>query len=196
MTNQRGLTLIEILIVLAILASMLAFLPKFRSNPKNNIKAVARELAINAKQIRHSARTKNATFRLVFNMGSGEDSYSVETASGSVLIKSEKSEKDEESMSEDDKPKSPFAKTKVPGMKESVSLPRGLFIMQVETSSRPTPQTAGNAFVYFSPEGLIEKSAVQIGDGKNMVWTLIFNPLTGHTDVVEKAISLKEVSAE
>lgn len=196
MTKQHGLTLLEILIVLAILASMLAFIPKLRSNPKNNIKAVSRQLANNAKQIRHSARTKNMTFRLVINMGEGSDAYSVEAAPGAVMIKSEQKAKDEEAMAAEERPKSPFSATAIPGMKEAVKLPNGLFFMQVETASRTGPQTKGNAYIYFSPEGLIEKSAIQIGDGKNIVWTLIFNPLTGHTDIVEKALSLKNVGVE
>jgi general secretion pathway protein H len=47
--------------------------------------------------------------------------------------------------------------------------------------------------MYFSPEGLVEPMLVQITDKAKLTWTLIFNPLTGRTDIIEKALTLKDL---
>jgi prepilin-type N-terminal cleavage/methylation domain-containing protein len=194
LNRKNGFTLLEILIVLAVLGAMLAFLPKFK-NPKDNIKGVTRRLINTIKEARYAAKIKGATYRIAFSMGEGADSYWIESASGSVLIKSEKSEKDDayKIKTDEDTPKSPFQKATLPGIKEDSKLPSGLFFVQVETASRSEPVKNGTAYIYISPEGMIEKSAIQIGNERNLVWTLVFTTVTGHADIIEEAKSIKDL---
>ena len=71
-------------------------------------------------------------------------------------------------------------------------LPSSLRFKSVETQGAERPVTSGMAYIHFSPEGLVEKSIVQITDGKDLTWSLIFNPITGQAEVVPKAMTLKD----
>lgn len=190
---QRGFTLIEILVVMGILAAVLAIgLPKLTKG-QNNIKKVMRELAILGKEVRNQARLKNMTHRIVFEMGETTGSYWIEAAQGPVPAK----KASEESPTNDDEKKdnelkSPFQKSErfFKGVRK---LPADLRIKRVETATNPQGKTQGLAYVYFTPEGLVEKSVIQLGNTKDLTWSLIYNPLTGHADIVEKAMSLKDI---
>jgi general secretion pathway protein H len=183
------------MVVLGIMAALLVVgLPRLNRN-NNNIKKVIRELAVLGKEVRNQARLKNQTFRIVFRMGK-ENTYWVESAQGSVAAKtndnpdrlSEEERKELES-------KSPFKKVEKFFKKEK-PLAGDLIIKKIETQSTPESKTEGLSYIYFTPEGLVEKSVVQIGDKDTLTWTLIYNPLTGHADIVEKAIDLKDIQAQ
>jgi general secretion pathway protein H len=76
--------------------------------------------------------------------------------------------------------------------KEQV-LPSGLRFASLETANMKSPITSGTAYIHFFPEGFVEAAALQITDGKKLTWTLVFNPLTGQAEIVEKAQSLKDI---
>lgn len=194
-TNNRGFTLIEILIVLAILAGIIAVgMPRLRLN-NNNIKKVVRDLTVLTKEIRNQSRLKSMTHRLVFKLEGNEHSYWVEYATGQVLAQSEDELKKIAEMSEEDRPANPFQKSTKFFKKDRI-LPAPYYFARIETSNRPTPVENGMAYIYFSPEGLVEQSVIQITDRKNMTWSLILNPLTGQADIVEKAFSIKDLLAK
>lgn len=190
--NSSGFTLLEVLLVLAILGGIIGFgLPRMRS-PQTNVRAVARQLSALAREVRNEARMKRMTYRIVFRMGESKDDYWVENAAGSYIIPSQSTLEKIQSMDEKERPTSPFNRVDKFGKKEK-ALPNGLYFGSIETHSTPQPITKGVAYVYFTPEGLTEQSVVQITDRKKLTWSLIFNPITGHADIVEKAISLKDV---
>ena len=182
------------MIVIGIIAAILALgMPNFKK-PTNNIKKVTRELLVLAKEVRHYARLKNSTYRIALKMGKG-GSYWVEAASGNILVKSEENLKYELELSDTEKPKSPFTKTDKP-LKKEKELSGDFYFSQLEIPNRTEPITKDMAYIHFSPEGMVENCALQITDGKNLTWTLIFNPLTGQADIVEKAMSLKDAQEQ
>lgn len=197
--NKSGFTLLEILIVLGILGVLVAFgIPKFK-DPKNNIKAVVRKMATLSREIRHQARMKRMTYRLVLRMGgensANKDAYWVEAAPGNTLIPSEQTLESIAKLNADEKPKEAFEKV-TSLVKDERELPNGLFIGSVETPGSSGPVSQGLAYVYFTQEGLVEKAMIQITNKDKLTWTLILNPLTGHVDVVEKAMRLKELQVD
>ena len=195
MKNSRGFTLLEIMVVLAILGGIMAIaIPKLKKT-NNNAKAVMRELSVLFTEVRHYARLKNATYRIVFNLKGKEDSYFVEASNHEVAIKSQAKEKAISEMSKEDRPSSPFSKVDKPLKKEKV-LPDNLTIKSVETKSRTEPITKGVAYIYFSPEGLVEQSVIQLTNGKDLTWSLVVNPLTGRADLVSKAVTLKDLEVQ
>ncbi|PIS09727.1 MAG: prepilin-type cleavage/methylation domain-containing protein [Bdellovibrio sp. CG10_big_fil_rev_8_21_14_0_10_47_8] len=194
-TFSKGFTLFELLIVLAIFAAIVAFgIPRFRS-PQNNIKAVVRQMASLSREVRNLARMKRMTYRIALRMGEGDDAYWVENASGSVLVPSEATLENIKKMDEKDRPPDAFQKTNKP-FKGEKKLPSGLYFGSVETVAMKEPATQGTAYVYFSPEGLVERSVIQLTDKDKLTWSLVLNPITGHADVLEIGISLKEANDE
>lgn len=195
--NKRGFTLIEVMIVIAIIAGLIAVGAPRLLKKDANIKTVARQITVLVKEIRNQAKLFNSTYRLVIRIEPGQESYWVEKANGPALIDPEKLKEEYEGKSKkDDKDKDAppplFQIDKRLSKKEKV-LPSNLHFKQVETINMSQPVTSGLAYIHFFPQGLLEASAIQITDNKN-TWTLVFNPLTGQADIVEKETNLKDIS--
>lgn len=191
MSSQRGFTLIEIMIVLAIMAALITVgAPRLLKNNEGNIKAVARNFIVLSKELRNKARLTNSTYRLAISMEAGEEKYWVERANGPQAVDPEAYEKEKET-GEDAPP--PLFQMDKSLLKKEKELPGGLRFASVETVNMKAPMTSGVAYIHFFPEGFVEASAVQITNGNNLTWTLVFNPLTGQADIIEKAQSLKDI---
>jgi general secretion pathway protein H len=187
------------MIVLGILGAILAFgVP--RMNFKNgNVKSVMRELSVLTRQIRNQARVKNRTYRLVFEMEQKSSHYWIESADAGLVAPSkvtEEREKAAESGVDSDKLPPPKFQKDESILKKEKSLPPGFFIGSVETARNDEPVSNGKAYIYFTSEGLVERAAVQVTNRQQTTWTLIVNPLTGHADVMEKAVRLKDAVQE
>ncbi|MGE9746106.1 pilus assembly FimT family protein [Bdellovibrio bacteriovorus] len=189
--NQRGFTLIEIMIVLAIMAALITVGAPRLLKKDGNIKSVARNFIVLSKEIRNKARLTNSTYRLAISMEPGEEKYWLERASGPQAVDPEAAEKEKDRDEEGAPP--PLFQMDKSLLKKEKELPEGLRFASVETVNMKSPMTSGVAYIHFFPEGFVEASAVQITNGNNLTWTLVFNPLTGQADIIEKASSLKEV---
>lgn len=192
--TNRGFTLLEVLVVLGILSAVLMLgLPRINKN-SNNLKKVVREMGVLGKEIRHRARLMNRTYRLVFEMPpNGTHTYYVEFANGPVLAKSAEQLRDEERLDEKERPASPFQRDESI-LKSTREMPAPFVFGRVESADREEVVTEGRAFIYFMPQGLVEQALIQITDRKDKTWTLIFNPLTGQSDIIERAVDLRELS--
>ncbi|WII71932.1 type II secretion system protein [Bdellovibrio sp. 22V] len=190
--SQKGFTLIEIMIVLAIMGALIAIGVPRLMNKEENVKTVARHLLVLSKEIRNKARLTNSTYRLVIDMDPQEPKYWVEKASGPQKIDPELYEKEKEEEKGEDAPPPLFQLDKSLTKKEKV-LPGKLRFISVETVNMKAPMTDGIAYIHFFPEGFVEAAAVQIQMANNSIWTLVFNPLTGQADIIEKAQSLKDI---
>lgn len=195
--NKRGFTLIEVMIVIAIIAGLIAVGAPRLLKKDTNIKTVARQITVLVKEIRNQAKMFNSTYRLVIRMEQGQESYWVEKAGGPALIDTEKLKEEYEGKHKDSKKEEgappPLFQIDKRLSKKEKTLPSNLHFAQVETLNMAQPLTSGLAYIHFFPEGLLEASAIQITDNKN-TWTLVFNPLTGQADIVEKATNLKDIS--
>ena len=191
MNSNRGFTLIEVMIVLAILAGIMALgAPRlFKKNV--NIKSQARKIMVLAKETRTKARLNNSTYRLAIKFDGDANEYWVERGSGPIKVDPE-SYKERSSFEKEDAPPSPYQMDKSLTKKEQ-HLESGLKFGSLETSNMEAPASSGLAYIHFFPQGFVEASALQITDGKNLTWTLVFNPLTGQADIIEKATTLKDI---
>jgi general secretion pathway protein H len=196
--NRRGFTLIEVMVTIAIMAGLIAVGAPRLLKKEGSIKDVARNVTVLVKEIRNRARLFNATYRLVIRMDEGNHAYWVEKGNGPVLIDPEKLKKElEDQKNKKEKPEEgappPLFQADKSIIKTEKKLPPNLKFTQVETINMTEPITSGLAYIHFFPEGMLESSAIQISDGRNHTWTLVFNPLTGQADIIEKAVSLKNV---
>ena len=195
-SSRAGFTLLEVLIVLGILGAIIGFGVQRFQGPKNNIKAVVRQLSTLTREVRNQARVKRMTYRLAFRMGEKEtNAYWVENAPANYVIPSEATLEKLQRLDEKERPASLFQKV-AKFFKDEKALPSGFFVGSIETPSMKQPQTSGIAYVYFTAEGLVEKAVIQITNRKEVTWSLVVNPLTGHADIVEKPIALKDLRFE
>lgn len=192
--KNAGFTLIEVMIVLAILGAVVAIGIPSLMKSDNNIKKVARQFIVLGKEVRNAARLKNTTFRVAIRLDEENQAFWVESSNKPILIETEDERKNKkEEDPKDEAAKSPFQKA-TELIKEEKKLPKGLFFALVENSQQRGPITKGTAYIYFSPEGLVESSLIQITNKEKLTWTLVFNTLTGQADIVKEAKSLKDLS--
>ncbi len=194
---NRGFTLIEIMIVLVIIGLVLTLgVPKL-VNSKGKLKDEVKRFAIVAKQVHNAARLENRTYRIAFSLDEKKNhSYWIETGSGNVtLLNDDQLKKLKE---ESDPKKSLIAKNN--GfeisrsiLRDRVKLPKDLFIDKIEYSDGKAI-TKGDASVHFFAQGLVQEAAIHLSDHKTLIWTIYISPLTAHTTIFDKNISLKEIT--
>lgn len=197
--NQKGFTLIEILFVLGIITFIVAItIPKLGRTLGTQLKSTTRKLITLNNELHSFARIKNKTYRLVIQFGDPDHKpkFYVESASTrQLLTPMDPAPTPELTKEEKEKPENqdPFSQDKEL-LKNPVELPRGVQFEDVENDTSKKPITEGKAYVLFFPEGLVEKSIIHITDGKKIHWSLIINPLTGHTDLETEYIKLKDLN--
>jgi general secretion pathway protein H len=193
--KRNGFTLIEVMIVIAIIAGMIAIGAPRLLKKNANMKTTARQLTVLVKEVRNRAKLFNSTYRLVIRMEKGNESYWVEKGNGIQLIDPEAITKERENKDhkkEENAPPPLFSLDKAM-MKKERTLPTNLHFVQVETANMSQAVSEGIAYIHFFPQGMMEASGIQITDQKN-TYTLVFNPLTGQADIIEKAVNLKDLS--
>lgn len=194
-TKREGFTLIEILIVLAILGAMVSVAGPILFNREESPKKVFREFSALGKQMRNNAKIFGRPYRLVISFE--DQTYWVEGSNSSTLIdlaKLEQQEKDKK----DKKDKPEEVKSDFSLDSKFFKKPRKLnsqfeFVL-VENKNSKEPVTSDLAYVYMSPDGLFETSIIQIKNKKNnVIWSLTFHPLTAQSTIIESAKTLKEL---
>jgi len=194
--SERGFTLIEIMIVIAIIAATLALGGGRLFNSSTQKRSTVRKIGTMTREIRNLARLYNVTGRLVISMGEEKHSYWVESAPGNATLLTEDQQKELEKLTssqrEDEQPKTEFEMDKRV-TKQEQELPRGLFFDRVEYGARTEDVAGGVAYIHFFPQGLSEEAAIHLTDRKSLHWTITVNPLTGRADVFERNVTLKEL---
>ena len=183
------------MIVLGILGALVVFGAPRLFKKDTNIKAVTRHFLVLSKEIRNKARLSNSTYRLVIQMDDKANTYWVEKSSGPKLIDPDFAEKEKERKEREDKenPTPPMFQMDKSLTKKEQTLPGDIRFLAVETINSKEVMTSGTAYIHFFPEGLVEAATVQISASPTNIMTLIFNPLTGQADIVQKAQSLKDI---
>lgn len=191
--SQSGFTLIEVMMVLAILAAVMTLaLPRLAKKEKN-VRSAVRQIAILSKEVRNRARITSSTFRIVFQIGQSPATYWVERASGLQLMDKDPDSARQKRIKElNPEAPSPWQKDTLL-IKEEKSLPKGLVFGLLQTSQKKEPQEEGTAYVHFFPDGSVERTLLQITDKKDLTWSLVFHALTGQIDLVEKAKRLEDI---
>lgn len=186
--SQSGFTLIEILIVLGILSAVLALgLNRFRKN-ENTVKSALREISVLSREVRNHARLTQSTMRLMIEISPKESKYWVEKGNASEKRDLKMIFKPDQDQDEKKKPAFTLYKKLT---KKQKALGKGVSFKSLEVLNME-PITEGLSAIYYSAEGYVEASVLQLGDDKN-TWSLVFNPLTGFVDISEEAKSLKDI---
>lgn len=190
--NERGLTLIEILLVLVIFAGLAAVgIPKLFSSTSTEIRKVTRHLTALTKEVRNRAKLKNATYRLVFDMSAEPHKYWLEYSQGSKPIPANLYE---------DAPQEEMSSGQIQFQKDETlikkekELPKGLYFGAVETINTKSPITQSVAYIHYFPEGFVEAAVIHLTNRQGLTWTLVISPLTGQAEIIEEERFLKDLN--
>jgi type II secretory pathway pseudopilin PulG len=195
------MSLIEIMVVLVILGAAIALAVPRLQRQKTQTQETLRKLTAISRDLTQSARLQSRTFRLAIKMPEPDKkepaTYWIESASGSTLVKSiEKKEEEESSIrAADDKPKAADFTLDPSFMKEPRKLPSEVKVLSVQTANDKDPITVGTAYIHFFAVGIAEEAVIQLGVGDKARWSLVVQPVTGQTDIYDREISLKDISA-
>lgn len=190
-------------IVLSIIGAVIAIGAPKLFDKKSETRKVFREFIVAGKDLRSRAKLNGSTYRLAFDLDSGlseksKQAWWVEKSNRSTLIDKKKYEaaleKAKESFQKDEAaPPSDF-QIDASIFKRKQVLPSGYRFVHVESGTQDMVVTSGMAYIHFFSQGLIEQSAIQIEDNKKNIWTLVYNPITGQTDVIPDAKLLKDLA--
>lgn len=201
--DERGFTLIEILIVIIIIAGIFAILaPGLFSKSDRQLKKEMRRISLLSKDIRNRATLTKNTHRLVFEIGGEVVTFKTEEAQGRVLIddpeerlKFIKNKKDftdsELKKYEETNPFKPVTKFSKNG---SFKMLPEIMIKQIELQGIKEKFTDGEVAIYFMPEGYVELAVIQVQTkDESLKWTLVTSPLTGLMDVFDGHLDMDKV---
>lgn len=192
-TCNKGFTLIEILIVLALVAALAIYtVPKLSSG--DQIRAAVRRLTVITKQAQTAARLSGSIHRLVINMPQEKDAehtYWVERATQKDLTLAFSNEGDDDKDEDEATTETGFEMDEKT-TKKAEELPGNFFFEDIEFSEK-TKVTEGKAYIYFFPQGLVTRAAIHLTNKKAIKWTIILNPLTGVGTVLTEYKSIKDL---
>lgn len=204
-SSQRGLSLIEVMVVVVIIVMvMVTGSYQFQNKNKRTQSLIHRFLTL-GKEIHHSARLKNFTYRLVIDLGQEEEgenrkqSYWVEASSDPDVMASRdfkkleegKKEETQNSQGEKESEERVFSMASTV-LKKPVRWPDHLLRFEsVELHHQKKPILYGRVYIYFFSSGFIEEAAVHVeikGVGKK---TFFFHAFTGEVMEFNKKTPLK-----
>lgn len=199
LTKNNGFSLMEMVIVLVIIGSVMGLVLPRLLDKKSETRKALREFVIAGKDLRNRSKLNNVTYRLAFRLDENKQAWWVEKSNKIVFIDKKKLDAQREAAKstfkndEEGKAVPEFQPDTTIFKKEQV-LPKGFRFKQIESGPQDLQATDGTAYIHFFPQGLIEASTIQIEDDKKNIWTLVFNPITGHSDIIPEAKSLKDLT--
>jgi len=194
--RTRGFTLIELMIVIAVVAIMAAaVIPAVNSVTGANARAAAGELAGALRWLFDTAALRHETCRMALDLDRGTWWPECTTGEGRGPVLSRKgtvAEEDEALADRFPDERDPEARRLLAGARfgefrdrlaKRQRLPGSAAFTEVWTQHQREPLSRGMAYVYFFPQGQAEAARIPVADG-SYAYTVILQPLTGRARVV------------
>jgi general secretion pathway protein H len=204
LASSRGFTLMEIMIVVAIIAAVVAVGAPKLANQKNKMRGEIQRIAILSREVFNAARLQNRTFRIVFDMApGGQHKYYVESAAGQATLLTEEKQKELDEKTSMRKEELAELNTtsyqiETKFVKQPEPLPGGLQISDIEMAGtkepiKPEGDRSVKGFIHYFPQGLTQQALIHFTDGKSLNWTIAINPLTGKATVLNGRVEAKDI---
>lgn len=200
--NARGMTLIEIMIVVAIIGGMMALAVTILvPGNEQKVQDETVKLAGTIKYLFDEAAVKNRYFRVVFNID--DRTYRVESSTEPFLVALEDDEKKSSAFDRPAATGEPQGSPDAEGFTEEsediliqpVKLPSGVKYKDILVMHANAPQDSGTVYLYFFPNGYVEPVIVNLtDDDEETVYSLEVNPLTGKAKIRDGYYEMKEGS--
>jgi general secretion pathway protein H len=202
--NNKGFTLIELMVVMAILGAMVTLAMPYMSSRNQKTKAFLRNFTVLCRDLHTKAKLHGVVYRIVLDLGEAGVShpihkYWVEKSNHRVTLSEHEEEEGVKRLAEKEEKdrKDPKGFELDPKFyKEPRELPPGLYFEKVELTRLREPIDHGKAYIHFMPEGLVDEAALQIKGEGTQAWTIAIHPLTGRAELISKVTTLKELKAQ
>jgi general secretion pathway protein H len=214
--KERAMTLIEVLIVMALIAIIMGAMVVGSGQLSSSRLRHSSTMLTGAIRVGFSRATATSkTVRLVMDFGEnaiwleeGDQPHLVQskdvtgTGGASPATVAEQQALDESSriLKGPPIPKATFREIDAMGVAASEpgkghkALDRGIELRSVQSQHDDTPRTEGRAYLYFWPGGMTERSAIQLRVGKSeeasSTVTLVVQPLTGRVTVKDGPVEM------
>lgn len=191
------MTLIEIMIVLALIVGVTAVVVPRLTGRNDVIKKTVRALANLSRELRDAAQLQDRVYRIVFYMPEKKvHSYVVESANKGFLLRTEEQEESLDYLSEMQreqlKKQEAFSVDKR-FFKKPIELPEKMKFLDIEVNNRGIFKEK-EAYIYFFPQGLNEEAVIHIGI-EELRWSIVIHPLTGRSIILSELKTLKDLSS-
>lgn len=201
--KKSGFTLIEMMIVLAIIGAVVVMAMPYMSNRNSKTKAFLRQMTVLSRELHTRAKLQGAVYRLVIDLkdekGTGKaepQTFWVERANGKTVLKPDEEEaarKRANEVGEENRKDPRGFQMDTALMKEAKEIPSGLRFEKVELTRLEKPVTSGKAFIHYMPEGLVDEANIHIKGEKSQAWTISIHPLTGKAELISKSVTLMDM---
>lgn len=188
------MTLLEIMIVLAIVIGIVSLAITNLQPPSRSVRADIRNILVLAKNLNQQAQLDGKMYRIAFDFGEEKSTYWVESAARTTAASPNPSAtpfggKDDK---EEVDPSDFVPDTRM--LKNKVTLPDGFKFVKIILVDQDLSFEQGLGYVHFFPQGLSDAAIIQIANkDKSLSWTLVTNPLSGNVQLIDGLFSEKEL---
>ena len=193
--NQKGLSLIEIMIVLVIIGSIMALgVVYLLPSETQELQERAVRISGTVKYLFDEAIVKKKYYRIAFDLDNS--SYRVESSVQPFLLELSENEEDAKSKAAatESAPETQpdFATEAEDMLADAVVFPKDIKIKDIYVSHLKGAQTSGIVYVYIFPNGWVEPTVINLSDKKEeFFFSLEINPITGKVKIRNEYFELK-----
>ncbi len=196
--DQKGFTLVEVLVVMALIALLSIFaLPGITNVFRVSLNSAAREMAATVKEAYNASALTGRVYRLVYDFK--ERQYWVESGPATSLLEtadSREKEKQRTRLTKKEKPKDATFSMDRDITKSKKNLPRGVEFEDILTEQSPEPLKEGTAYTHFFPHGVAEQTIIHLKDSSKNQNTLVILPVTGRTRLFSRFVKKEDINGE
>lgn len=190
MASARGMTLIEIMIVLTIVASVMGLTAFSMSGlSASKVRSEALHVAGAVRYVYGRSAINGVRYQLTFAVGG--NTLSAQCSEKNIPVASAETTKEREKATKEDGEANPFGVAVGGGgmaacddkILRDFTLKDGVTIARVVTSHDEAPVESGNATIGFFPNGFVERSMIWVKGADGGYFTLIVDPMSGRVRV-------------